>query len=794
MAEDRALEPVPSFLRPLQLKDQFFRAFVHAVNETLLTRKPESFGWDDGVMVITQMANLTGMGFVAAEVENGLGRHRYYLKPGAFKKFLKYDYLDWAQVFVTLALCKISICLFLLRLSSFRRLRWWLHGLIVFLIVSHLPLLFLVIFQCTPISKYWTNPLEGPGVCFTKATVETIIIIQGVISIVTDFIGAGFPIVLLWNVQLRKRTKMGLCMLMGLGVVTAAICIVRTALSGSVKSMDVTWGGVPNAFSRIFEINLGIVAACVPIMKPLYRYIHAKATGQDPHNVLYRTHTPSASPSLSNSHRSWYRRLKLGSRGYGSTSNKSVPWGAVHYPSLRQPSGQDLGTQQSLNLPLEGPRVETHIEGGLPNLHEEKSKRSLQSQLGPVHSPLDRIPFKVPLRAGISHTSLPHHAVFPGPWEEYIKAPRNRSYIRPDKIWHVEGPTLLPEALLGGYDSASSMTLDPGGLVILEFAENIAGRQERDLPLYLLVDRTGLTCVRPEFVRGAFKYLTIYIPEHPPKPEDIWSETESPPASPDLDVHLDSQQKHLGVHDETSHHHHKRRISISSVFVNCTAFPSNPNPRAYTGYFSSSSTLLNRIWYSGAYTLQLTTIDPAEGSALIDYNRPVDHNQSPQGSWYSNFTIANGTAVTTDGAKRDRMAYPGDMAIAVPGIAVSTYDMVAVCTALDSLFIRQYADGALPYAGPPMGYSGEFSDTYHMHTLLGVWNYILFTDDLPWLRSHWGAYLQAFEYSLAKVDRTGLFHVTSTNDWLRPGMTGHNLEATSLMTLTPGRSSGDGTM
>lgn len=128
------------------------------------------------------MVNITGMGFVAAEVENGLGRHRYYLSPGAYKKYLKYDYLDWAQVFLTLALCKISICLFLLRLSSFRRLRWWLHGLIVFLIVSHLPLFFLIVFQCTPIHKYWTNPLDGPGVCFTKATVETIIIIQGGMS------------------------------------------------------------------------------------------------------------------------------------------------------------------------------------------------------------------------------------------------------------------------------------------------------------------------------------------------------------------------------------------------------------------------------------------------------------------------------------------------------------------------------------------------------------------------------------------------------------------------------------
>ena len=127
------------------------------------------------------------------------------------------------------------------------------------------------------------------------------------------------------------------------------------------------------------------------------------------------------------------------------------------------------------------------------------------------------------------------------------------------------------------------------------------------------------------------------------------------------------------------------------------------------------------------------------------------------------------------------MAYPGDMAIAVPGIAVSTYDMVAVRTALDSLFIRQYDDGSLPYAGPPMGYSGEFSDTYHLHTLLGVWNYILFTNDIPWLQEHWSAYLSAFEVSLGKVDLTGLYHVTSTHDWLRPGMTGHNLEVTAIM-------------
>lgn len=126
-----------------------------------------------------QVVNACGMGFVAAEVSNGLGRHKYYLTERAYLKFLKYDYLDWAQVFATLALCKISICIFLLRLSSFRRLRLWLHGLIVVIITSHVPLFFLIVFQCKPVRKYWTSPMDGPGVCFTRATVETIIIVQG---------------------------------------------------------------------------------------------------------------------------------------------------------------------------------------------------------------------------------------------------------------------------------------------------------------------------------------------------------------------------------------------------------------------------------------------------------------------------------------------------------------------------------------------------------------------------------------------------------------------------------------
>lgn len=279
----------------------------------LITRKwiTHNFGWDDVTILLAQIVNSCGMGFVMAEVFYGLGRHLHYLSPYQYNHYLRYDYLDWIQVFVTLAISKISICLFLMRLSKFDRLRKFLQVLIAFLILTHVPLTLLMIFQCRPVQKYWNQEMKGD--CFPKTTVEKIIITQGVISIVTDFIGAAFPIFLLWNVDIKLRSKVALCLLMGLGVVTAAACIVRTALSWEIKSNDLTWVGVGNALARIFEINLGMIAACIPLMKPLIRFIRTYLFGPPSSSRL------SSDENLSKGSR-WYTRLWR-HRGFQNSSH-----------------------------------------------------------------------------------------------------------------------------------------------------------------------------------------------------------------------------------------------------------------------------------------------------------------------------------------------------------------------------------------------------------------------------------------------------------------------------------------
>ena len=203
---------------------------------------------------------------------------------------------------LALAASKISICLFLLRLSQFSRLKNVLYGLIALIVVSHIPLFFAYVFQCNPIASNWD--VSRPG-CFSKDAVESIIIVQGggtskpivlnfmidlvpVFSIFIDLMCAACPIALLRNTNLRTGTKIALSVLMGLGFITAVVCVVRTVFSWQVKAEDLSWVETPNALARIIEVNLGIALACAPIMKPFVQYVHASVTGKDPYGILGR--------------------------------------------------------------------------------------------------------------------------------------------------------------------------------------------------------------------------------------------------------------------------------------------------------------------------------------------------------------------------------------------------------------------------------------------------------------------------------------------------------------------------
>jgi hypothetical protein len=86
--------------------------------------------------------------------------------------------------------------------------------------------------------------------------------------------------------------------------------------------------------------------------------------------------------------------------------------------------------------------------------------------------------------------------------------------------------------------------------------------------------------------------------------------------------------------------------------------------------------------------------------------------------WENNVTIANGSSVLVDGAKRDREIWPGDMTISTPTVFVSTNDLASIQNSINALLVLQDSSGLLPYAGYPFNTLGVVSFTYHLHRYL----------------------------------------------------------------------------
>jgi hypothetical protein len=85
-------------------------------------------------------------------------------------------------------------------------------------------------------------------------------------------------------------------------------------------------------------------------------------------------------------------------------------------------------------------------------------------------------------------------------------------------------------------------------------------------------------------------------------------------------------------------------------------------------------------------------------------------------------------------------------------------------------------------AGPPLNFYG--SDPYHMSSIIGTYEYILYSANVGFLASNWPKISLAINWIAGKIDNTGLLYVTGASDWGRYAQGGHNTQANALMYRT----------
>lgn len=266
----------------------------------------------------------------------------------------------------------------------------------------------------------------------------------------------------------------------------------------------------------------------------------------------------------------------------------------------------------------------------------------------------------------------PTEPAFPGSWDANNFAPNSRFVIPRTLLSLPEGTKLASYNPKGNKITANSdgivfdFEIEVGGIISFDYAlsghvtnatvgltfteakdyigrrsDNSNGGTGQDNALLFPLNGTKAgRYVMPDIsLRGGFRYLTIFL-----------------------------------IADQSV------ALFVKNINLEISFQPTWPDMRAYQGYFSSSEEVLDRIWYSGAYTLQTNSVPGNTGRANVQTNRV---------GWDNAAYIGPGDTVLLDGAKRDRWVWIGDMGVAVPSAFVSTGDMESTKNALRAIFDYQ---------------------------------------------------------------------------------------------------------
>lgn len=212
----------------------------------------------------------------------GLGRHEANVEPQDHMPLKKAEYAFSVLYNPALMATKTSICLFYLTLAKNHPVfRWTTIATIVVVNVAGAALTFLAVFQCRPVGAAFDDPILPSAKCID---IVTLYLSSAPVNIITDLALLFLPMPILTSMRLPRNEKFILIITFSFGGFVAVVDVVRIAYlesaalarlqnsSGSAASSaenDYSWIASLSFMWSAVEVDVGMICACVPGVKPL---------------------------------------------------------------------------------------------------------------------------------------------------------------------------------------------------------------------------------------------------------------------------------------------------------------------------------------------------------------------------------------------------------------------------------------------------------------------------------------------------------------------------------------------
>ncbi|KAK1635845.1 hypothetical protein BDP81DRAFT_472535 [Colletotrichum phormii] len=225
-----------------------------------------TFGLDDSVMVVAQMFLIGSAVAIGLESKWGLGFHSWVPPPEDYVPYMKSFYSSIIVYNIATCVVKVSILLQYRRIFAIdimQKLTLW--GL-AFMISWTAMLSFLLPMMCLPVAAFWDPTIEGRCIDFLAIWYT-----MAGVNLIADFAIFSMPIPVINSLQLPRKQKRMLLVVFCLGFFTCIISALRIrTLRVAADTKDPYWDNVDAATWSFLEVAIGILAACLPTLRPIF--------------------------------------------------------------------------------------------------------------------------------------------------------------------------------------------------------------------------------------------------------------------------------------------------------------------------------------------------------------------------------------------------------------------------------------------------------------------------------------------------------------------------------------------
>lgn len=324
-------------------------------------------GWDDTFIFLSVLCYSAFTVFSCGLVANGLGEDIDESREDADVFSRGSFYFLFSELFFILAsmFVRIGCAIMLLRIMHTidSRLRNLIYITVATMVAYSVAFFFITLFQCSPVSYFWTYMLESDekghnhgfteqhsgGHCINDNTVtgdyttlSTLFTIHSVICAISDWTLGVVPFMLLRNLQMNNKEKVTIAFLLGLGIIAGVAAVVRCPLIINANKVEFWDAAIPVAITTAIEPVLGIISVSIPTLAPLL-----------PWKPRERLNSTSDGRSEQPSSKKSYRM--------GRMTKKSSRWPEHQSQEVVGPSPTDTSIERAIWAIEENSDMKSHI-------------------------------------------------------------------------------------------------------------------------------------------------------------------------------------------------------------------------------------------------------------------------------------------------------------------------------------------------------------------------------------------------------------------------------------------------